>query len=232
VSVVLFTSAKGAPGASTISYEVVGRYNRRVVGFEVDASGGSWAITHGLSHDPGLLSLAASRDEFVWETFVEHGHRVGEHGVVVCSAPGRDTAAALSVLEPRLRSFPTDLDVVLDVGRFHDGVTNLARSAQLVVVVSRPHTADIAALKRQCDELVHLGCRVNVALVGEEPHSRSEVMEFLGVPVLEGVVPFDPIGMQRFIARGRSKRFDRIFNRLTREIADRVAYTPVVEVSV
>lgn len=227
---VVVTSAKGAPGVSTLAYELVARYPRPVVGLEVDVSGGSWAFTHGLSHDPGLMSLAASRDELGWDLFERHGHRIGEHGVVVCAPPGRDTANAVSVLEPRLHGFPTNLDVVLDAGRVHDGVTGLCRVADLVVVVARPFTADIAALGRECDALVHLGCRVNVVLVGDQPHSRTEIAEFLGVTVLDGVVPFDSIAIQRLVSTGRSKRFDRAFNRITREIAGRVAYSAVDEV--
>jgi hypothetical protein len=224
---VVIGSPKGSPGVSTLAMEVTSRYPRRVIGIEADRSGGSWAYRHGLSHDPGLVSLAASREELSWETVEPHGHRVGEHGLVVCAAPGHDTATALSVLEQRLLTFPTNLDVILDVGRLHDGVLGLCRAAQLVVMVCRPFTADIAALQRECDSLMHLGCRVNVALVGDQPHTRAEIAEFLSMTVLSGVVPFDPVGAQRLVDRGRSKRFDVVFNRLTREIADRVAYSPI-----
>ena len=61
VSVVLVASAKGAPGVSLGSWGLLHCWPRTVTGVEADVSGGAWALTHGLTCDPGLTDLAAEQ---------------------------------------------------------------------------------------------------------------------------------------------------------------------------
>jgi hypothetical protein len=221
MSTVAFVSMKGAPGVSTVAYECVSRWPRPVVGMELDVSGGSWALRHELEHATGLVSLAATRAELDWELISEHGHRTGNHGLLVCAPPGRDSATALSVLEPRLRTFPQTLDLILDMGRMHDSLLNLCRTAEQVVVVARPNLEDIAVLKRECDTLAHMGCTMKLVLIGTHPYGSNEIV---GVPIL-GVVPFDPL--RGFASKRKTKLFARAYDRIVADLAERVNLHPI-----
>ena len=61
-------SAKGAPGVSLGVWSMLSCWPRPVIGLEADTSGGSWALSHGLSWDPGLSDLAAEQSPVTPET--------------------------------------------------------------------------------------------------------------------------------------------------------------------
>jgi hypothetical protein len=228
MSMIVVASAKGAPGVSTLAWELVARWPRGVVGIEADISGGSWSLRYGLSHEPGLVSLTAERSPISWDFVVEHSHTLGAQGRVVCAPPGHEVAPVLTLLEPRLRAWPQSLDVVVDVGRINNAVKGLCRQAELVVMVARNEISEIGSLQRICSDLVTSGCRVKLVVVGEQPHDPEEIAHTCGVALLE-VLSFDPPGMERFLAKGRSRSFDSSYARMARVLADQLVFHPVVE---
>jgi hypothetical protein len=95
-------------------------------------------------------------------------------------------------------------------------------------MVARNEISEIGSLQRICSDLVTSGCRVKLVVVGEQPHDPEEIAHTCGVALLE-VLSFDPPGMERFLAKGRSRSFDSSYARMARVLADQLVFHPVVE---
>ena len=81
---------------------------------------------------------------------------------------------------------------ILDLGYVGDGGASLqlARAADLTLVVTRPETAEIQALLYQVRRLRSVGAEVAIVCVGSQPHDPAEIAALAGAP-LAAVLPDD-----------------------------------------
>ncbi len=211
-------SAKGAPGVSTVAMELVRRWPNEVLGVELDVSGGSWALRHELSWDPGLVSFAATPGPLSIDSALAHGARAGRHGVVICASPyGDQVRASLGLLNERLVAWPDDLDAVFDVGRYDPAVLSLLARCSLCLVVTRGRAEDVGPLQRLADTLRRAHVHACVVLVGSDAYSVLDVAEVVGLGAVDLCVPFT----------GNRKAYDRAFDALSDTVASHVAHSSV-----
>ena len=211
-------NAKGSPGASTLAMELVRRHPREVVGVELDPSGGSWALRHDLSWDPGLVSLAATPATMTVESALEHGQRVGRGGVAICASPFADQVrASLELVEQRLMSWSDSLDGVLDVGRFDPCVLGVLRRCMVTLVVTRTRVEDVGQLQRLADTLRLAGIDARMVAIGSEQYSPREIAREVHLPLVDVTIPFT----------ARPKVWDRAYQTLSDTVA---AFTAVSSV--
>lgn len=227
MSVFVFASLRGAPGVTTAAVLVAGCFVRGVL-VEADSDGGVLALRHGLHREPGLATLATSRDRSIgWES---HTQRVaGVRVLVGPESPERMTrlwaqggdrlVAALSTSFDRAAP-----DVVVDAGRMRPDwpPTVLTTMGRLVLFV-RPVAEDLASLAQRLDRLPVGDQPVGVVLAGAGPYRAGEVAGQLGVEVL-ATTPDDRRaasivaggGSARVLARSRLARSARsLADRLT-----------------
>ena len=88
-----------------------------------------------------------------------------------------------------------DADVLADCGRFDPSspALEVARHADVVVLVARPVYAELKRLGGTLPRLQQVGSRLAMVLVGKGTYPPSEVASALGVEVL-GALPFDAQG--------------------------------------
>ena len=210
-------SAKGSPGVSTVAAELMVRWPREVVGLELDPSGGSWALRHGWSWDPGLVSLAASDTALTIDTALEHGQRVAANAAAICSSPfGDQVRAATELLMPRLIGCPDELDVIIDVGRLDPLSLPLLARCTTVLVVSRTRTEDIGQLQRLSEVFTSSRVAAQLLLIGHEHHPH-EISDVVGLPLLDVSIPFG----------SRRNTLNRAYNVLVDTVAHRVAHRAI-----
>ena len=184
VSVVVLVSAKGAPGVSLAGWGLLHCWPRNVVGVEADVSGGSWALTHGLTCDPGLTDLAAEQGVITEEALARCSVEVGVGKRMVC-APREPihVRRSLTWLDDRLAAWPEHIDVIVDAGRVDPTVENplLGRADALVVCTHTTAAAlsATAALLEGLDRVVRSDVLVRVVTVGDTPYSPAEAVETL-----------------------------------------------------
>lgn len=182
MSLAVFASARGAPGATTAAVAVAGWLDDSVL-VEADPAGGALAVCYGLGREPGLLTLASNRSGR--SELREHAQVLpgGTAVVVAPETPGQvhhlwqiGTRAILDTLRASSDS------VLVDVGRFGPAspATPLVEDADVVCVVSRP----VAEQLIPAASLVTGLDRAGIVLVGEGPYTSAEVTAQLGVPVL------------------------------------------------
>jgi hypothetical protein len=218
-------SPKGSPGASTVAKEVADRWPREIVGLELDPSGGSWALRHELSWDPGIVSLASTPGLMSMELALEHGARVGRNGVVICSSPrGEQVRAALELLEPRLAAWPAEFDGLVDIGRYDPVMRGVLSLCTETVVVSRTRPEDIGQLERLAETLRTANIDAGLLLIGSEPpfYSAQEIADTVRMRRIDVEIPFATH------KRSRKSPYDRAFEMLVDRLARRSASaTPV-----
>ena len=218
MGLIAVVSAKGSPGVSTLAMELVRRHPRDVVGVELDPSGGSWALRHDLSWDPGLVSLAATPAPMTVEAALEHGQRVGRGGVAICASPFADQVrASLELVEQRLVSWSDSLDGVLDVGRFDPCVLGVLRRCMVTLVVTRTRVEDVGQLQRLAETLRLAGVDARMVAVGSEQYSPRDIAREVRMPLVDVTIPFT----------GRAKVWDRAYQTITDTVA---AFTAVSSV--
>ena len=113
---------------------MLSRWPRPIIGLEADPSGGSWALTHGLSWDSGLSDLAAEQSLVTAETIGRCSISLSSSIWVVC-APKEPVLVrrGLDWLDDRLSAWPEDLDVLVDAGRSDGSHPMLSRADSVVV---------------------------------------------------------------------------------------------------
>ena len=238
VSVIVGVSAKGAPGVSLGIWSMLSCWPRPIVGLEADMSGGSWALTYGLSWDPGLSDLAAEQSPITPETIGRCSISLTPSIRVVC-APKEPVLVRRSLdwLDDRLAAWPEDLDVLVDAGRCDGSHPMLAR-ADAVVVWCRTDPQGLgatAALLGSLERVVRPGVSVRIVTVGDNPSSPSESVEAL--PELPGrrlavchgsAVPFDPRLANTLASGGRksARLADAWFGPMVAEVAASTAHRP------
>ena len=210
-------SGKGAPGATTLAVLLAwcwpDRDRTRVV-IEADPEGGVLAArghdSYGLTHEPGLLSLAAARDGSTEARLHQHAQALGDGVELVAGPPGAAQAeACLRALgEPAASAVRrADVNAVVDCGRLHPNSAALpwATAAERTLLVVRPRLDEIVALQPLAERLAVVGVDLGLVCVGDRPFDPVEVADQAGVPLL-GVVPDDPAAAAAVIQRGLDDR--------------------------
>jgi hypothetical protein len=172
------TYVKGRPGATTtaLGLAVTAPAEARAVLVECDPAGGDLMRRHELAAVPSLVDLAAaargsSSPASVFATAAQAVTlREATATVVVAPAGGAQTRAALPELTGVGRAVlaAADRTVVADCGRLAPGspVWPLLRLADVVVVVTRARTDELAHLREHLGELVDAGAGRLVVLLG------------------------------------------------------------------
>lgn len=201
--IIAVASRKASPGVTSLTAWLADFWSepgvtRLIV--EADPSGGSlaarWSSAHGLTWDPGLLTLSTSRSVLAVDTLEPLTQRL-TGGVLVAAAPpapdqvigaltrwGDRGAAELAAAEG-VRAF-------VDCGRLTAAspALTLARRAALTVLVCRPRLDEVNALVPAVAELTAAGCTLGLVCVGSEPYLPAEIANAAGLPLL-GVLPVD-----------------------------------------
>lgn len=242
MAMIVAASAKGSPGVSLAVWGLVHCWPRPIVGIEVDEAGGSWALRHGLTSEPGLMSLAADRGTITDELLCAHSIDRGSGRVVVCApTSGRQTSAALGWFTERLTaSTSVKADVLIDCGRLNPTGPNgaLVRRADAIVWFLYPDPEDIgptADAIAETGRLLRPSTAIHVVIIGTGAHPNTEIVaalrELSGVTNtlrLVAELPDDPVAAGQI--RTGARRADRIAGRwytpLARELAAAVSYRP------
>lgn len=192
-------------GATTVAMTLAAVLEDAVL-VEADADGGVLALRYGLSREPGLVSLAASRQP-PGDVVLDHAQRLpgGMAVVVGPESPERATQLLRSAGHriTGLLAGPCPVDLVVDLGRLSPSGpgTALVSAAPLVLVVARPHADELIAA---AERLASLGDGAALVLVGAGPYSARDVTTQLGCRVIGTVA--DDVHGARALAEGGSFR--------------------------
>ena len=219
MSLIVFGSQKGSPGASLTALAVAAAWptvpGRRTLFVEADPDGGVVAVRYRLGREPGLLSLAAAGRHGVNRGDLWSHTQEIPGGLPVVAAPDRpdQATAALTTagatLGPWLQSLP-DVDVIADVGRFSPSspAQTFAASADLIFMVARPTAEQIQPAAERLKALQLRTRSVGWCLIGDKPHSPEEIEKVHDIPVL-GVIAHDPRGAAALESGGHPRRVRR-----------------------
>ncbi len=178
---------------------------------EADPEGGvlaaRWHHSLGVTHDPGLLSLAATRDGSALERVRQHGQPIGDGLELVAGPPGGAQAeACLRELGGGAAEALRDAPVVciVDCGRLHpaSSALPLARAAERVLLVTRPRLDEVVGLAPAAERLLAAGLTPTLVCIGTAPFAPAEVAEHVGLP-LRAVIADDPVALATLSRRGR-----------------------------
>lgn len=191
-------------GATTLAMTLAGVLDGAVL-VEADADGGVLALRYGLSREPGLVSLAASRQP-PGDVILDHAQRLpGGMAVVVGPESPERASQLLRSASQRIAGLlgASSIDLVFDLGRLSPSSpgTVLAAGAQVALVVARPRAEELVAA---AERVAALGEGAGLVLIGSGPYSAAEVTNQLGCRVV-GTIADDPRGA-RALAEGGSAR--------------------------
>jgi hypothetical protein len=179
---------------------------------------------HGLSWDPGLLTLSTTRGRLDAESIPSLTQPVAD-GLSIAAAPPApdqvgaalerlgDRGAAELAAAPLVRAF-------VDCGRLtaSSPAMVLARRAALTILVTRPRLDEIYALMPAVTELNEAGCNLGLVCVGEDAYHPAEIASAARIDLL-GVIPEDRRAAAAFdddgMAAGRAFRRSRLVAALT-----------------
>jgi hypothetical protein len=239
MAVITFVSAKASPGVSLASSWLTRMWPRPIAGIELDESGGTWAYRHGLTCEPGLVSLAATQDALNLHHVSAHGCLIGDSKALVCAPKeGATVRAAIGWLTERLLAWPDSGDLVVDLGRLRSGEMQQSaalRRADVVVLVSGTRAEELASSASVVTELaasIRPTTRVHLLFVASGPYSAEEAADALNGLVkrrlfrIAGFVPFDPKAAAELGSNGRgaAKVAARWFGPIAKELAAATAH--------
>jgi MinD-like ATPase involved in chromosome partitioning or flagellar assembly len=192
------TYVKGRPGVTTtaLGLAAVAPQQARPVVVECDPAGGDLMRRLELAATPSVVDLAAAaRNTTRAEDPFTAGTQEGKLGdvvlpVVVAPAGGAQTRAALPELTRADRTVLRTPDrlVVADCGRLYPGSAAwpLVRLADVVVVMVRARTDELAHLREYLADLVDIGARpVVVLLAAGSVYPAAEVADVLTTYLVE-----------------------------------------------
>lgn len=210
-------------GATTLALALAGSLERAVL-VEADADGGVLALRYGLSREPGLLSLVASRPAS-GRAVLDHAQRLpgGLPVIVGPESPERATQLLRSAGQrlAAILAMADGLDVVVDAGRLSPSspATVVVAEAVVTLVAARPRADELVAA---AERVASLGTGARLVLVGAGPYSASDVATQLNCPVL-GTISDDPRAAQSLAEGGSAKALARSnLMRSARSLAARV----------
>jgi hypothetical protein len=223
-------SGKGAPGATTLAALLARVWpvtdQARVI-IEADPEGGvlaaRWHAVAGLTHEPGLLSLAAARDGSAVERLHRHAQVVTDGVELVAGPPSPAQAEAclraLGLAAAGALATAT-VPCLVDCGRLHPSSAALpwAQQAERTLLVTRPCLEEVVALRPVADRLRDVGVQIELVCVGHRPFHPLEVAEHAGVP-LAGVIADDPAAAAMLGRSGLTGR-GLLRTRLSRSVAE------------
>ncbi|MGH9158318.1 MAG: chromosome partitioning protein [Acidimicrobiales bacterium] len=192
-------------GATTLALTLAGCIEGAVL-VEADADGGVLALRYGLSREPGLLSLAASR-QASGESLLEHAQRLpGGLPVIVAPESPQRAAQLLRTAGQRVATVLAgveDTQVVVDVGRLSptSPAGTVASSASVVLIVARPRAEELVAA---AERVAALGDGAGLVLVGSGPYSAADVATQLGCRVFGSIA--DDVRAAQAMAEGGGPR--------------------------
>ena len=184
MSVIVGMSAKGSPGVSLGVWGLLHCWPRDAVGLEADLSGGSWALTHGGTCDPGLSDLAAEQGTISADALARCSTEVAVGKRVVC-APREPVHVrrALDWLGDRLAGWPEDLDVIADLGRVDPTIAHpMLSRADAMIVFTHTTPAGLgsaASLIEGLDRATRTDVLVRIVTIGEDPYTATDSVEAL-----------------------------------------------------
>ncbi|MGC9667447.1 hypothetical protein ACNTMW_12930 [Planosporangium sp. 12N6] len=192
------TYVKGRPGATTtaLGLAAVAPAQAQAVVMEADPAGGDLMRRLDLAAAPSLVDLAAAARG---ATNAEDAFAAGQQAVVigdvavpvvVAPAGGAQTRAALPELTGTGRSVLTTPNrlIMADCGRLASGspVWPLLRLADVVLVMTRARTDELAHLREYLAELVDVGTgRLVVLLAAGGVYPAADVAEVLSTYLVE-----------------------------------------------
>ena len=155
--IIAVAGGKGSPGATAVAALLAAAWPRDDDGppvlLEADPEGGvlaaRWHHGLGVTHDPGLLSLAAARDGSALERLRRHSQAPatrGPGGRPAGRGAGRGLPASSGTAAEALQGAP--VVCVVDCGRLHPASPALpwARAADHLLLVARPRLDEVVTL--------------------------------------------------------------------------------------
>lgn len=225
MTVVVFGSARGAPGVTTAALLVAAGLPGGAV-LEADLDGGTLAARFRLGREPGVTTLAAARSVGA-EAWRDHAQSAGGVPVVVGPDAPEAAAAVWATAGRRLAGAVADADAsfVVDVGRLRNGgpAHHLGDVADLLVMLLRPVAEEVVALSHRLPVARVAGAPVAVVTVGSGPYDVGDLAAQFGVHAL-GALPTDHRAAEALAGRGGSARAlgRTSLARSAREVAERI----------
>lgn len=192
-------------GATTLALTLAAVLEDAVL-MEADPDGGVLALRYGLGREPGLMSLAASRQP-PGDVLLDHAQQLpgGIAVVVAPESPERATQLLRSAGQRLAGVFSggSATDLVVDLGRLTPSAPTIAiaTAAPVVLVVTRPRAEELVAA---AERVAVLGESAALVLVGSGAYSATDVESQLGCRVV-GTVAGEPRAA-RVLADGGSFR--------------------------
>lgn len=182
---------RSSPGVTTATLAIASCLDGAVI-VEGDWDGGVLATRFGLTHEPGLATLAAAARTSSEVDLATHAQSVAGGTLVVPGPTSADSAAGIWTsagdrLTSTLRSASRQRPVLVDVGRLSPlaPLAPLLSAADRVVVVARPLVEELHAITANLDRVRSSASgRVAVLLVGNRPYPAAEVAAQLQVEVV------------------------------------------------
>ena len=215
--IIAVAGGKGSPGATALAALIASTWphvDQPRVLMEADPEGGvlaaRWHHSLGVTHDPGLLSLAAARDGSALERVRQHGQPVRDGLELVAGPPGGAQAeACLRELGDGAAEALRDAPVVciVDCGRLHptSSALPLARAAEHLLLVTRPRLDEVVGLAPAAERLLVAGLTPTLVCIGTAPFAPAEVAEHVALP-LRAVIADDPVALATLFAQGPAAR--------------------------
>ncbi|HMG41407.1 MAG TPA: hypothetical protein VK611_08755 [Acidimicrobiales bacterium] len=198
MALVCVTSVRAAPGASTLAVLAAACWPRPVALIEADPSGGALAVRYRLGRTPGLAGLAAAvRRDAPPDALWAHSQMLpGDLPVVVAPESGEVTSRILRDAAGSLAQWCRQLDgidVIVDCGRLGVQDVNwpLVQMSDETLIVTRPRAEELYPVAHRFRSLHNEVRSAGLVLVGDRPHSPSEISQQLGITV-HGVIADDP----------------------------------------
>jgi hypothetical protein len=215
--IVSLCAAKASPGVTSTAALLALHWPRpSSVLIEADPAGGAliarWAGALAVSYEPGLISLAATREPITAASLHVHSQLIGIGTRLLAAPPhaGQSRAALASLSERASASMGSPnagMNVIVDCGRLDPMSPALAfaRRSVVTLLLARPRLDEVALLASTAASLRDAGCVVELVCIGSGPYHPIEVAAHAQIP-LAGVIADDPRAAATFGVHGPTAR--------------------------
>lgn len=240
MTLVVVASAKGSPGATSLSIHLSLAFARLLGSsypasclVDADPDGGDVALLMGLAAAPSVATLAlAGRHGFNEAVLISHTQRsqLLPGVAVLAGVAGRGQRSAVNWLAPPLADAArsSSLPIVVDAGRVGsiEAAQALYSAADRVIVACETRTASIVHTRSALIALAAEGVEAAAVLIGPTREPPTELASALGRPLLAVLpeVSFSTRYSRRPVGTGRTRSlrpdaasFDRLVNVLMGE---------------